>query len=96
MSREHTVHLESVISRSEEIIFTDLNDDVTMMDARTGKYYALPKVGGRIWTLLAQPMSVAALCDRLLSEYRVDRKRCEEEVCALLADMHTAGIVNRS
>jgi len=57
------------------------------LDTASGEYFGVNEVGARIWTLLQEPMTFAALVDALLEEYRVDRDQCEEEVEDLLRKM---------
>ena len=59
----------SVVSRNPEMIFTDLDDTVVMMDPDEGRYYELDPVGSRIWALLETARPVAQVCDRLVDEY---------------------------
>ena len=41
-------------------------------------------VGARVWALLQQPRPVREIRDALLTEYDVDRDRCERDLLALL------------
>ena len=51
----------TILSRREGLMAADMNGSAVMMDIMTGKYYNLGQVGGRIWELLEEPMTVAAL-----------------------------------
>ena len=62
-----------------------------MMDMAKGLCYGLDPIGSHIWTLIASPISVAKLCERLTDEYAVSAKRCEKEVLNLLAGMLGSG-----
>jgi len=44
----------------------------------------LNPVGARVWALLQQPRPVREIRDALLTEYDVDRERCERDLLALL------------
>ena len=69
------------------MLSTMVDDDVAMMDVERGTYYGLEAVAARIWTLTEQPMAVGALCDQLVTEYRVSPERCEQEVLTFLRDL---------
>ena len=55
----------TILSRREGLMAADMNGSAVMMDIMTGKYYNLGQVGGRIWELLEEPMTVAALIKKL-------------------------------
>ena len=79
-----SVTLDCVVERNPEIIFTDLDDTIVMMDADKGTYYELDPVGSRIWSLLENAASVTQLCDGLVEEYDVTPGVCRRDVLAFL------------
>jgi hypothetical protein len=85
----------TVLARSSQVLYSEIDGDVTMMSVENGKYYSLKEVGARIWSLLEQPMSPQQICDQLMVEYRVDRERCEGEVIGVIRQMASEGIVER-
>lgn len=87
------IDLDTVISRSVQLVSSEVDGDIMMMNAATGKYYSLAAVGARVWELLGEPTSARQLCDRLSAEYRVERARCESEVLALIRQMAGEDIV---
>ena len=72
--------LDCAVRRNEEIIFTELDDAVVMMNPDTGIYYELDPVGTRIWSLLKDVSSVPRLCDELVREYDVAQEVCRRDV----------------
>lgn len=88
-----SVDLATIVARSAEVIFTEVNGDVTMMSVQNGKYYSLPSVGAHIWRILDEPASVAEICDRLMTQYRVDGDRCKLEVLTFVRQLADQGIV---
>ena len=50
----------SVLTRREGLMTADMNGSAVMMDIMTGKYYNLGEIGGRIWELLEEPMTLTA------------------------------------
>lgn len=87
--------LDSVVQRSTDLVHAEVDGEVTMMSVETGRYYGLTTVATRIWHLLEGPIRVGELCQRLQTEYRVTRERCEEEVLELLDHMLQEGVVTR-
>ena len=89
------INPQTLLARSNQVLYSEVDGDVTMMSVENGKYYSLKEVGARIWALLEQPMSPEQICSQLMVEYRVDRERCEGEVIRVMRQMALEGIVER-
>ena len=83
----------SRMQRNPEMIFTDLDDTVVMMDADKGVYYELDPVGTRIWNLLETERSVDETCELLIAEYDVAPETCHQDVLAFLEQARKLGII---
>jgi hypothetical protein len=86
---------QTILTRSSQMLYSEVDGDVTMMSVETGKYYSLRNVGARIWRLMERPISPEQICTQLMAEYRVDRERCEGEVIRVIQQMASEGIVER-
>ena len=64
-----------------------------MMDIEKDAYYTLNSVAKRIWELLDTPLSVDALCQRLINEYDIHQERCHQEVLDFLARFQKEGMI---
>ena len=95
MTAATDINPQTLLARSNQVLFSEVDGDVTMMSVENGKYYSLKEVGARIWALLEQPMSPEQICNQLMVEYRVDRERCEGEVIRVMRQMASEGIVER-
>jgi len=80
------------IVRKKGLLTADMNGEAVMMDIETGKYYNLGDTGGRIWELLAQPMTPEELCEKLVTEYDVTREICLRDVSGFLEDLVQRGL----
>ncbi|MGE0660062.1 MAG: PqqD family peptide modification chaperone [Reyranellaceae bacterium] len=71
-------------------------DEIVLLDIDGSQYYTVTgAVGVRIWQMLAIPRSPASLVDRLLEEFDVDRRRCEEETRIFLHELIAKGLVRQ-
>ena len=70
--------LESIVVRSQEVMTSPVDDEMVMMALESSRYYGLNRVGRRIWELLEEPTTVAALCAQLVSEFDVAPERCAD------------------
>lgn len=55
--------------------------------------YTLNDVGSRIWQLIEQPASVAAIVDAIAEEYQVERGEAERDVLTFLHELESKGLV---
>ncbi len=80
-------------SRSSDMVFSEVDGDITLMHVESGNYYALTRVGAAIWGLLDEPITLQELCETLMRRYRVGPDQCREEVAALLDRLLAEGLV---
>jgi hypothetical protein len=81
------------VCRIGDVLDVDMDGELVMMDIEQGRYFGLNQTGTRIWTLLAQPVIISDLCDKLMAEFSVDQKQCEQEVVAYLEKLLTRGLL---
>ena len=83
----------TVLSRRAGLMTADMNGSAVMMDIMTGKYYNLGAVGGRIWELLEEPMTVTALVGKLTDEYDVPVEQCRADIEPFLTTLLERGLL---
>ena len=83
----------TLLSRRMGLMTADMNGSAVMMDIMPGKYYTLGEVGGRIWELLEEPMTVAALVQKLTAEYDVSAERCRADILPFLRKLLERGLL---
>lgn len=87
--------LESVVSRHIEIIDSALSEtEAVMLNMDKGYYYGVEDVAKFIWDALAEPLSVAALCDQITAYYvDVERATCEQDALNFVGELLTENLV---
>ena len=83
----------TVLSRRMGLMTADMNGSAVMMDIMSGKYYNLGEVGGRIWELLEEPMTVNALVQKLTAEYDVSAAQCRADIEPFLNTLLDRGLL---
>ena len=83
----------TILSRREGLMTADMNGSAVMMDIMTGKYYNLGQIGGRIWEILEEPMTVAALVKKLTDEYDVSAEQCRTDILPFLDTLLERGLL---
>lgn len=81
------ITIQSLITRSDEIVAGKVEDRLAAMSIETGKYYMLNTTGGRIWELLEEPRTVAELCASLTAEFKITPEACRKEVIDFLTQL---------
>lgn len=84
---------ETQLKRSDTLLYSELRNEVAMMDIENDQYYGVADAGARIWLLLEQPMTIEAICQQLVQEYRISIEACRAEVIQFAAQLQQHGIV---
>jgi Coenzyme PQQ synthesis protein D (PqqD) len=87
------VNLSSAVTLSPHQISSTLGDEIVIMNHQTGVYHGVQGVSAFVWNLLAQPISVQNICDRVIAEYNVDPPRAQADVLNLLNQLLQEGLV---
>lgn len=70
-----------------------VGDETVLLHLVNGTYYGLDAVGTRIWAMLKDGDTPAAICARLVEDYGIDLTTAREDVCAFLTDLKAHDIV---
>jgi Coenzyme PQQ synthesis protein D (PqqD) len=84
---------DSVIARSPAPLTASVDDELVMLDMGTSTYFALDRIGHRIWNLIEQPTRVEAICSALQPDFDVSAETCLADVQRFLAQLEDAGLV---
>lgn len=78
---------EDRLSRYDEILSTELDQEVALMSIDAGAYYGLKGTARSIWEILETPVSFSDLVARLVEEYKVSPEDCAADVQEFLRQM---------
>ncbi|MBI9098773.1 MAG: PqqD family protein [Spirochaetaceae bacterium] len=80
----------------EDVISTELDGEIVLMDVAKGEYYSLNEVGTLIWKTIGESVvSFNDICQAILDAFDIDRFTCEADVTKLLKQMKDTGIVEK-
>jgi hypothetical protein len=85
--------MSETIQRAGDVFSAALDDTLLMMSVERGQYFSLNPVATRIWELLEQPTTPAALVERLVGEYEVAPEECADQVAGFLAALRERGLL---
>ena len=90
----HRFTSETRLSRTQDLISTELDEETVLMSIDAGAYYGLKGPAQSIWNNLETPLTFSALVDRLVKEYAVSQEACSEDLQQFLAKMEREGLLH--
>lgn len=82
------------LSRNEDMLSTDLDQETVLMSVDAGAYYGMAGPARSIWEKLATPMTFSALVDQLVEEYAITPEVCASDLQNFLGDMEREGLLH--
>lgn len=87
------IPLSCFVVQSGGNVVSDMDGDTVMMSIDNGKYYNLGKVGGVIWDLIKESISVEQVVTILMSDYDIGRAECEKQVLSFMKHLYKEGLI---
>jgi hypothetical protein len=78
---------ESVCLACRDVLVAPVSSDLVLLDTRNGIYFGLNESGARVWELLQQPSTVAAVYGTLLQDFDVAPDNLWSDLSSLLREM---------
>lgn len=85
-----------LVVQSDGYLVSEMNGEKVMLSIENGKYYNLGQNGGRVWELIASPVSIPDIVKQLVTEYEIEPGACEKEVCHFLQQLAAEGLIQVS
>jgi len=87
------MNLSDKVAIPTQVMARTVGDETVILDLASGTYYGLDPVGARMWQLMADGQTLAAICDTMLDEYEVAREALEGDILRLTEELHAKGLV---
>jgi hypothetical protein len=84
------------IKTASDIVATKLDNEVTILNINTGKYYALNEIGTRIWELIPEYGETEAILKILINEFNADASVMRRDLLGLINHLVSANLVSLS
>jgi hypothetical protein len=78
---------------SPAVVFRQLEDGAVLLDLESGVYFGLDEVGTRIWALLLERGTPAAVCEAMLDEFEVEPAVLAADVLRLVSELQQNGLL---
>lgn len=85
---------EDKLTRSEDLLSTDLDQETVLMSIDAGAYYGMADTARTIWEKLKTPLTFSALVDELVEEYEITPDACSAELQGFLGEMEREGLIH--
>jgi len=90
------IELGVAFERNPELSWTEMDGEAVVLDAERGEYAGLGGIGGRIWELLAEPITATELREIIVTEFEVHPETCEQDLLAFLDQLLASDMIRRS
>jgi hypothetical protein len=81
---------------SGDVIWTEVDGEVVILNTASGVYFSVGGVGTRIWSLIVEQLASEEIITRLLSEFEVEETQLKEDFNSIVSDLATEGLVDLS
>ena len=78
---------------SPDVLYQELDNEVILLEMKSGSYFGLDPVGARMWSLLAESGDSEIMFGQLLAEYDVDEPTLRRDTERLVAELLEAGLL---
>ena len=73
--------------------WTNTSDGVTLLDVNAGKYYALNKVGSKLWLLLSEQVDLEKMQQTLCTDYGLDASTAKADLDRFLESLEKRTLI---
>jgi hypothetical protein len=94
MANSTSLTLDSLVSRSQEILASEMGKETVMLDVQKGAYFGMDAIGSIIWGMLESPIRIADLCAALQTQFAVPAQECQRDVLEFLGQLREQGLLN--
>jgi hypothetical protein len=94
MTYKKPINPQSIVCRTDKILFADIDEEVVMMDIEQGTYYGMDDIASQIWNLIEEPIRVSDLCSALQESYDVSPEDCLRDIVEFLDQLNEQGLLN--
>lgn len=85
---------QSVVRRSDAVLFTDIEDSMSLMDMDSGQYFDFDLTGAQIWKLIDGERSVSEICGLLQEDFDVTPASCQTDTLEFLHELERRSLVS--
>jgi hypothetical protein len=85
-----------MIRISDSLTESRLDDELVLLDEKSGKYFGLNSVGSRMFTLLKEIGDEGLVLTALIEEYNAPKERIKADLAAFIAKLSENGFIEKN
>jgi hypothetical protein len=93
MKQKSLINSHTILQRNPEQLFTEIDDEVVMLNIKHEEYLNLNSHASYIWQQLETPHSFGELTDHLCSAFNVDSSVCIKDSLAFIMEFVEKDII---
>jgi hypothetical protein len=87
------LNLSSRITQNKETLSSAIDDELVLLSIINNKYYGMDSVGSRVWSLLAEPITINDMITTLTGEYDIPATESEKDVFSFLNELYSENLI---
>ncbi|MCW3846037.1 PqqD family protein [Sphingomonas sp. LB-2] len=64
-----TLDMATIVRCSPDIFYSEIAEEIVLLNVKTGVYHSVDAIGGEIWRALASAQPIEAVCDAMIEAY---------------------------
>jgi len=80
----------------ENVLAKVVADEAILINVKTGTYYSLNGIGGRVWQWIENEKSIGEMVSALTQDYDVTEENALKDIGGLLAELSNEGLIKIS
>ena len=88
-----TIEMNSTVEQTPGQIVSDMNGEKVMLSVANSRYYNLGVIGGDIWEIIKDPITIEKVVNKLLEKYDVTQEECQNQVQSYLLTLKKEGLI---
>lgn len=89
------LELHQLLIKTDGSLVSDMDGEKVMLSIKSGKYFNLGRIGGRIWELMEGPTTASDIAHQLIQEFDVTLELCEQHVLGFLQQLYAEQLIER-
>ena len=87
MIKNRTLSIQQSVRQVKGNIISDMDGEKVMLSIESGKYYNFGEIGGKIWDIMEESITINQLVTTLIDIYDVEQTQCEQQVLSFLEQL---------
>jgi hypothetical protein len=90
------IALDTTFITSENIAWRNVNDEVVILNLKSGEYYTLNDVGQFVWLAVADKRNMEEIRQKVVDTFDVSPEKASEDIESFISRMLDEGLLHKS